>query len=575
MQEAVSPDAGKRGGSRLRALASRVRAALPTSTEALWATLSALLLVLAFPDFGLWPLAWVALTPLFLAVTRRPRAPQALLLGWLTGTLFFYGSCHWLTYPMIHYGGVPAPLAYVLLLFPVMLAALFPATCLLVLERMYERMGARALVFAPPLWVSLEWIRLGIIGQLWNAVGYSQAEVPALIQAARFGGVYAVGFLVVSVNAAFAYALLKRDKRSTATALATITIVALLVFAAQRSTPPTSQSEPGVVVVALQPNIIPDFNRTAAEMSALGERHFALSEEALVALDEGRAGGTSVWPETSEATNSVATNSVNERARLSSLPRVVIWPESPMNFAFARDSRLRERVSRFVREHRTSLLLNSLEPAPDGGGYNAAVLINEEARLAVQYDKIRLMPFGEYVPLPRWMPGAGMVRGIVGDFTPGTRFTLMPLGGEGAQTPKAGVFICLESAYPYITRRFTEEGADVLVEITNDAYQGDTAVIRQHLANAVFRAVETGRPLLRVTNTGITARITTRGEVLDATEKFTPAVRTWTVARSDGGQTFYVRHGDSFVIVCWLISVAAYAFSMWRGMKRIFKTRGR
>jgi len=168
------------------------------------------------------------------------------------------------------------------------------------------------------------------------------------------------------------------------------------------------------------------------------------------------------------------------------------------------------------------------------------------------------------------MPGAGLVRGIVGEFTPGARFTLMPLGGAGEQAPKAGVFICLESAYPYITRRFTEEGADVLVEITNDAYQGDTAVIRQHLANAVFRAVETGRPLLRVTNTGVTARVTTRGEVLDATEKFRPAVRIWPVARSDGRQTFYVKNGDAFVLVCSILSAAAFAFSLGRSRKKFF-----
>ena len=242
-----------------------------------------------------------------------------------------------------------------------------------------------------------------------------------------------------------------------------------------------------------------------------------------------------------------------------------------MNFTFARDSRLRERIGRFVKEHRTSLLLNSLEPAPDDGGYNAAVLINEEARLAVQYDKIRLMPFGEYVPLPRWMPGAGLVRGIVGEYTPGTRFTLMPLGGAGEQAPKAGVFICLESAYPYITRRFTQEGADVLVEITNDAYQGDTAVMRQHLANAVFRAVETGRPLLRVTNTGLTARITPRGEVTDVVEKYTATVRTWAVARSASGKTFYVKYGDVFVAACSLLSLAALALS-FRG-RRLSDTR--
>jgi apolipoprotein N-acyltransferase len=151
---------------------------------------------------------------------------------------------------------------------------------------------------------------------------------------------------------------------------------------------------------------------------------------------------------------------------------------------------------------------------------------------------------------------------VVGDFTPGTRYTLMPLGG--AEGPRAGVFICVESAYPSVTRQFAREGADVLIEITNDAYQGDTAVLRQHLANAVFRAVETGRPVLRVTNTGVTARVTARGEVLDAAEKLRPAVRVWAAARATGGQTFYVRHGDLFVALCATAGAAALLLSVRR-----------
>jgi predicted amidohydrolase len=139
-----------------------------------------------------------------------------------------------------------------------------------------------------------------------------------------------------------------------------------------------------------------------------------------------------------------------------------------------------------------------------------------------------------------------------------------PLGG-GA--PRAGIFICLESAYPHITRRFAEEGADVLIEITNDAYQGDTAVMRQHLSNAVFRAVETGRTLLRVTNTGISARITPRGEVTGETGRFQEAVRTWTVGRSGGGQTFYVMFGDSFAAACSFVSLFAVALSLRRGKR--------
>jgi apolipoprotein N-acyltransferase len=132
----------------------------------------------------------------------------------------------------------------------------------------------------------------------------------------------------------------------------------------------------------------------------------------------------------------------------------------------------------------------------------------------------------------------------------------MPVGAA-----RAGVFICIESAYPSIARRFASEGADVLINISNDGYLGPTAVMRQHLANAVFRAVENDRPLLRVTNTGITAYITPLGEIRDATGGFQVAVRTWAVTRSQNGQTFYTRHGDMFVAVTAVIAFLIFAAS--------------
>jgi len=540
VQETVSIDAVGERGARAGHISSRARAALPTLAEAFCAIASALLLLLAFPDHGAWPLAWVAFVPLLYSVARRPRAAASFVSGWLAGTLFFYASCHWLTYPMIHYAGLPAWLAHPLLLPAAAAGGIFTGLFALGLARLCARKGAAALLFAPALWAACEWARLGAIGQLWNAVGYSQAFEPSLIQAARFGGVYAVSFLVLAANAAIAYAVLKRGARSALISLAAVACVGLLAFAAWLTRAPGSANEPAAVVIAVQPNVIPDFRRSETEYAALRRRHFELSDAALRALDEGEAAGgvTAARP-----------------------PRVVVWPESPMNFSLERDRRFREEVARFVGERRVSLLFNSLEPAAGGGAYNAAVLVNEKGLLAAQYDKIRLMPFGEYVPLPRWLPGAGMLSGVVGDFTPGERYAPIPLGATERRA-QAGTFICLESAYPYITRRLTEEGADVLVELTNDAYQGDTAVLRQHLSNAVFRAVETGRPLLRVTNTGISARITPRGEVSDETGRFAEAVRSWTVARSDGGRTFYVRFGDAFAAACALLSLAALATTL-------------
>ena len=508
---------------------------MPAPSEIFCAVASALLLALAFPDFGAWPLAWVALVPLLYNVGRRPRAAQCFFSGWLAGTIFFYATCHWLTYPMIHYAGIPAPLAYMFLLPLAAAGGFFPALASLALARLCGRLGAASVLLAPFVWVACEWARLGVIGQLWNAVGYSQAFQPALIQSARFGGVYGVSFLVLAFNAAVAYALVRRNARGVLVSLSAVVCVALAVYGASLTKAPGTERTPSAHVVAVQPNVIPDFKRSESEYDALRRRHFELSDEGLRALGV-----------------------VNEET-----PRVVVWPESPMNFSLARDRRFREELTSYVGSRRVSLIFNSLEPAAGGGGYNAAVLVNQKGLPAAQYDKIRLMPFGEYVPLPRWLPGAGMLGGVVGDFTPGERYTLIPLGAEG-QSPKAGTFICLESAYPDITRRLTLEGADVLIEMTNDAYQGDTSILRQHLSNAVFRAVETGRPLLRVTNTGVSARIDERGAVSDETGRFVEAVRAWPVARSEGGQTFYARFGDVPALACAFVSLLALALTLRR-----------
>jgi apolipoprotein N-acyltransferase len=276
--------------------------------------------------------------------------------------------------------------------------------------------------------------------------------------------------------------------------------------------------------------------KSNAEMQLLIDRHLSMSETALKQLPND---GT---------------------------PRLVIWPESPMNFTYGNDSELRNLLVRFAIANQTAVLFNSQEAAPNDGIYNSAIMVNPQGSLIAQYDKIRLMPFGEYVPLPRWVPGASMVGAIVGDFTPGTNYTLMKVGDV-----RAGVFICIESAYPSIARSFTRDGADVLINISNDGYLGPTAVMRQHLANVVLRAVENGRPILRVTNSGITAYITPEGEVQDATEGFQTAVRIWRLDRIENASTFYSRRGDWFVAFSTVISVLVFVATFRR---RKLGTRG-
>jgi apolipoprotein N-acyltransferase len=517
----------------IHTITSRARAEAPPLVDWIAALATSLLLILSFPSFEFAPLAWISLVPLLVAIARRPSPGSAFMLGWATGTVFFYGSCHWLTYAMVHYGGLPTILAYFILIPGAIVIGVFPGIVSMALAFMIHRRGAAALLIAPFIWVTLEYARLGITGQLWNAIGYSQAYDPELIAAARWGGVYAVGFLIVLVNSAIAFALLRRTSRAILAGVSVFSIGIFLTAATHfESGPVDSSDQPSLHVIALQPNVPMTLVKSSEEIQQLLERHLSLSTKALSELPD------------------------------DNLPRLIIWPESPMNFTYASDKSFQEVVTKFAIEQRSSLLFNSLEPAPGDGAYNSAVLINEQGRMISQYDKIRLLPFGEYVPLPRWLPGASLITALVGDFTPGANYTVMPVGNH-----RAGVFICVEAAYPSIARALTSGGADVLINISNDGYLGPTAVMRQHLANDIFRAVENGRTVFSVTNTGITARIDDHGSVDGETKPFQIDVRHW-IINTTPENTFYSKHGDVFVQTCSVLSLLIFVASLI-GSRRI------
>ncbi len=508
----------------LAKITSRVRVEAPSRVEWIGAAITTLLLVASFPNFNLPLLAWIALAPLLFTISRRPRAFSAFVLGWFTGTLFFYSTCYWLTYSMIHYGGLPTWLAYLLLFPAAIVVGLFPALGIFATAFSIQRWQSKAVFLTPFFWVAGEWLRLELTGQLWNALGYSQAEMFGGIVTlpARFGGVYAVSFLIVLVNCAIAFIAQRRTLRSMLVGLVVLVVVPLSVFISEHAVHHRSAPRNYLHVVAVQPNVPMTPVKSTDESQQLLDRHLQLSAQGLQQLPA------------------------------DSIPRLVIWPESPMNFTYGTDKNLQQLISKFTRDNHTSLLLNSLEVAPNDGDYNSALLINEEGRLIAQYDKIRLMPFGEYVPLPQWL-GGSLISGLVGDFTPGTKYTLMPIARQ-----RAGTFICIESAYPWIARRLTDDGADLLINISNDGYLGPTAVMHQHLENVILRAVENGRPLLRVTNSGLSAKIKPDGFVEDVTRGFEPTVRVWEVS-DERTVTFYSKYGDVFVAVCTILTGVALA----------------
>ncbi|HXG83528.1 MAG TPA: apolipoprotein N-acyltransferase [Pyrinomonadaceae bacterium] len=517
---------------------SLAKSKLPSPLNGFLAVLSAIFLILAFPDFDFWFLAWFALVPLFSAIEREKKSTiKSFVLGWIFGIVFFFGSCWWLTFAPITYGGVPTVIAYLLFFGVALVAGFFPAIFGALLSLSLKRFGYYALLSAPFLWTATEFLRFWITGNNWNAIGYSQAFNYLLLNFAGIGGIYFVGFICVIINSCCAVVLISMTKRNFWFALIPQFIVLISIFYSgvfHRNLNPDLNNANSSAIIAVQPNV-PMSNLKYGELEKLRARHVELAENALQKLNE--------QPTTDNRQ-----------------PTTVIFPESPMNFEYESDREFQSFLKDFAARNNVSVLFNSAQPNTRGTNlFNSAVMVNQRGEKIAQYDKIHLVPFGETVPLPGAL--AEIVPTMVGNFEVGSNYNLFPLGDD----IKGGVMICFESHFPSLSREFVRGGADVLIEMTNDGYLGKTPVLRQHLANAVFRAVETNRPVLRVTNTGITAYINERGEVLDALDVYTQDARVWTISKSDGGQTFYVRYGDWFA---WLCSIASLALLFWSFRKR-------
>lgn len=523
----------------------RLTRLLPSWKNAALAILSAILLILAFPDFEFWFLALFGLTPLFLAIEReKESAVRSFVLGWIWGLTFFTGTCWWLTFAPITYAGFPWALAYFLLLCVTAIVGIFPGLFATVLSILLKRLGNVAILLAPFIWITSEFLRYWITGNNWNAIGYSQAFEPIFLSWAGIGGVLLCSFGVVSINASLLLGLaaakvipgnegFKRIAMSFALPIAIIVFVVLGFIEndsprMQRSELPTDSR-----LVAVQPNV-PMSGLTYEKWQTLRRRHVELAEAAL--------GKVKQYPQ-SEIPNPKS--------------MTVVFPESPMNFMYEDDPEFRAFVHAFAAKNNVQVLFNSAEPdGPNDKYFNSAVMVGPDGKEIAQYDKIYLVPFGESVPAPL----QSIVPALVGSFSYGKEYDLLPLGDA-----KAGVMICFESHFGELSREYVRNGADAMIEMTNDGYLGPTPILRQHLANAVFRAVETNRPVLRVTNVGITGYITPRGEILEASEPYSEATRVWSVGKSDGSQTFYVKYGDWFAWLCSLVTLVLVVWAMVRG----------
>lgn len=491
-----------------------VRSAGPFPVRAALAVSSGLLMALAFPPWELGWLAGLALAPL-VAALHGTTERAALGLGFLSGLAFYLAAIWWVIHTMTTFGGLPLPLSLLALLLLAAVLAAYPAAFAGLLQAGRIRLGL-APAWVPPaaaiLWTALEVGRTYLFsGFPWLLLGTSQYRQPTLRLLASLCGVYGISALLAWVGAAAGeggrLVLAGRGKGGR-------TRTALLL---------------GLPAAALL--------AAAVGYGQLLWRDPAQGPALRVGLLQGNIDQAVKW-ERGYQTATLAIYEELARQAAAGGAELIVWPETAIPFFLRHDGDLGPRVTTFVAATGVPMLVGSPDLGPDRRFYNTAFLVGADGSLGGRYDKRHLVPFGEYVPLqPLLFFLERLVVGI-GDFGRGAEASLL-----GTGPARFGVMICYEVIFPAEVREFAARGAAFLVNITNDAWFGETGAPAQHLAMAAMRAVETGSYLVRAANTGITAVIAPSGEIRAATRIFT---RTALVApiRLRQETTPYVRHGD-------------------------------
>lgn len=494
---------------------------------------SGLALSFSFPNYNLPLLAWIAVAMLMLA-SLGARKREAALYGFINGALFYPFSVPWIATVMHQYGNV-SPLASAGILALMTLAgAVFPLVFAVLVSRVGKRSIAMACVFAPVLWVALEFARthLPIIGFPWNLIGYAASGNLALVQLTSVAGIFGLSLLVVGFNALVVWAIASPSPKSRRAVL-----VALLIL--------VGVSRIGSRFV---PRAVPD------HIAHLVQTNFPQSESY-----------PANWMDIHAADmQQLEDMSVNAAKKI---PGVIIWPEVPAPFSL-QDPKFAAVADKIVKDSGGDFLVGvvdwKLGPDREWLASNSAVLLDASGQRQFTYDKIHLVPFGEYVPLRRWLTFAKSLTAGISDFTPGHTYAVGNLPGG-----RFSVFICYESIFPALVRRFAVNGAELLVNISNDGWFGRSSAPLQHLMMLRVRAVENRRWLLRDTNTGYTVDVDPYGRIVARLQPFTRAELDAPYAfRSD--LTPYTRFGDWLAWLCviatLLMLMAAFMRTTSRGL---------
>jgi apolipoprotein N-acyltransferase len=472
---------------------------------------SAVILIALFPPFGATWLAPIALSPILIACSRESSWKKRWLNGWAAGVVFWCGMCPWIQFVLEEHGGMGRWGSWggfaLFGLYKGLPMAVFAVLAGFLMNRWWSIPASAA------LWTGIERLH-GYMGFTWLDLGNAGTAMPLPMRLAPVTGVYGISFLFGMLGCAVAVVILRRPRRELAW-LAALAVLLILPRAPRRVTTPGNVSgrEAGLKqALVVQPNVDTEMTWTRDNLELTEQKLAILSREPGADL--------------------------------------IVWPEVPAPF-YVDDPRFLAYLQQIARDGEATFLAGVVAYTPARMPLNSAIVIGPSGKVVDRYDKIDLVPFGEFIPpMFEWV---NRISGETGDFSPGNRVVVFPVGAESdagsAGQHKAGAFICYEAAIPDLVREFTHSGAEVLVNLSNDGYFGHSAAHEQHLLIARMRAAENRRWLIRATNDGITASIDPAGRVV---ARLTPFQRTSGLLPFgySTNETPYTRYGDWFAWGC-------------------------
>lgn len=490
------------------------------------AVLTGFLLAMSFPGTKCSPLAWVAIVPLMVSVKSMGRK-QAFYAGLTAGMAFFISLIYWIVPTLNTYGGLPFFLAvpvFVLLAFYLGLyTGIFALVFnLLKTDSMLMPLNAAA------VWVGLEYLRSFLFtGFPWGTLGYSQYMNIHLIQIADITGVYGISFLIVMASAVFSMVWISIAKSGQYTERPGMkTNISCCIY---------------LVIISISVSLY-----GMARLDTI-HRKEKKSDKTTVSVVQGNINQAVKWDRAFKESTMKRYCDLSEKAS-HNRPDLIVWPETALPFYYPLDRNASAMVNRCIRKAGTNFLVGS--PAFQRGKnrlkfFNRAYMINKSAAVTGAYDKVHLVPFGEYVPFGKYLSFLGKLTAQAGDFSAGGN-NFMPLKFKNH---RAGVLICFEIIFPSLARNFVNNGADLLVNITNDAWFGRTSAPLQHFSMTVFRAVENRRSLARAANTGISGFIAPTGRILMTSRLYQEMFLTEKLPCLKI-KSFYTSFGDFFAFIC-------------------------